>query len=103
MQKRVRLLNTVNFEMFNSLPVEYTLKWTRNLPFNFAELAEIVVKLMPILSRETLLKLFPKDIVENVEEEIKRKKVEADEAAARMNAQFQGEGDDQEDEDEEDE
>lgn len=99
LHKRIRLLNTVNQEMKSAKPVEFHIKWTRNLPFNFGELAEIVVKLMPILSRETLLKLFPAEIIDDVEAEIERKKKEQDEAVARMQAQFSGEGPDQEDQD----
>jgi len=101
LQKRIRLLNAVNEAMFSGTkPVKMDIKWTRNLPFNFSELADIVVKLMPILSRETLLKLFPAGIIDDVEAEIKRKQEEADEAQKRFNDNL-GDGTDDPDDDDE--
>jgi hypothetical protein len=56
-----------------------TVMTTRNLPFNLTETAQVVALLAGgkrILSQEALLNLFPRDIVEDVAEEIERVKAE---------------------------
>lgn len=49
-----------------------TIKFRRNLPFDLAGIADIVSKLKGIVSDETLLKMFPSTIIDNVDEELKR-------------------------------
>lgn len=49
-----------------------TIKFRRNLPFDLAGIADIVTKLKGIVSDETLLKMFPSTIIDNVDEELKR-------------------------------
>lgn len=51
---------------------DVTIKFTRNLPRNLAELADIVSKLVGIVSEETILGMFPADIIPDVKAEIER-------------------------------
>jgi hypothetical protein len=50
---------------------EVTIKWNRNLPFDLATLSGIAMNLKGTLSDQTILGLFPSDIVPDVEEEMK--------------------------------
>lgn len=61
--------------------LNYTIRWGRNLPFDLANRIDIIVKLKQfgVLSDETLLKLFPEDIITDADEEIKRIKAEKEE------------------------
>ena len=65
-----------------SKPVKMKLDWTRNLPFDLKGRADVVkiLKEAGIFSDETLLKMFPKSIVEDVKKELDRKKKQDDEA-----------------------
>lgn len=49
---------------------DVTIKWQRNLPDDLAQLADIAAKLKGVLSDETIIRLFPSYVVENVEEEL---------------------------------
>lgn len=49
-----------------------SIRFRRNLPFDLAGIADIVTKLKGIVSDETLLKMFPSTIIDNVDEELKR-------------------------------
>jgi SPP1 family phage portal protein len=49
-----------------------TIQFRRNLPFDLATLAEIAGKLKGILSDETVLRLFPADVIPSVSVEIER-------------------------------
>jgi hypothetical protein len=49
-----------------------TIQFRRNLPFDLATLAEIAGKLKGILSDETILRLFPADVIPSVSVEIER-------------------------------
>lgn len=87
LQYRLDLINNALIFLNEiSEPVIATLKWTRNLPFDKKELTDIVVELKKsgLLSDETILKMFPKSIIENVDEEIKRKKDQDDEAMEKF-------------------
>jgi SPP1 family phage portal protein len=44
----------------------------RNLPYDLVEISDVVSKLKGILSDETLLKLFPSQIIPDVEEELEK-------------------------------
>lgn len=67
-------------------PVEATLEWKRNLPFDKKELVEIAVALKNsgLLSDETILKMFPDTIVADAEEEVAKKQKEADDRQAKF-------------------
>jgi SPP1 family phage portal protein len=59
-------------------PVEITLEWQRNLPFDLKTRTEIVVALKTanLMSDETLLKMFPQNIIEDAKAEIERRQEE---------------------------
>ena len=60
----------------SGIPVEgadfVTINFRRNLPFDLAAITDMVTKLKGIVSDETLLKMFPSTIIDNVDEELKR-------------------------------
>jgi SPP1 family phage portal protein len=58
--------------------------YMRNKPNNLAEIADTAIKLMSVLSEETVLSLFPADIVPDIKEEI-RKKEEKREKEKKIN------------------
>lgn len=101
LHKRVDLLNAVNGKISPAAEVKYTVKWMRNLPFNVKELAEIVSKLVGILSHETLLKMFPADIVEDALEEKDRVDAEKEESFERFQLQNTEPDDDTDEDDDE--
>jgi SPP1 family phage portal protein len=49
---------------------EVQITFDRNLPYNLVELADVVIKLKGIVSDETLLKLFPTQVIPDVEAEL---------------------------------
>lgn len=59
--------------------IEFEIEWKRNLPFDLKERVDVVVALKNagLLSDETLLKMFPKTIVEDAAEEVKKKEEES--------------------------
>lgn len=56
---------------------DVVIEWKRNLPDDLMALAQTAVTLQTVLSRETILRLFPTYIVGDVEEELKRVEEEA--------------------------
>lgn len=48
------------------------ISFKRNLPFDLVELADVVTKLKGIVSDETLFKLFPTQVIPDVEEELEK-------------------------------
>ena len=70
-------------QLFNLQPVVYSINWERNLPFDLASRVDVVVKLKEVglLSDETILKMFPENIVKDAQEEIERRNAEKLEAA----------------------
>jgi SPP1 family phage portal protein len=84
LQQRITLINNiaeVKTAGFQSYPVNITMK--RNLPFDKTESAEIIEKLWGKLSKQTLIKMFGGDLVDSVEEELKRITEEQDQAFER--------------------
>lgn len=51
---------------------EVQISFKRNLPYDLVELADVVSKLKGIISDETILKLFPSQVIPDVEEELDR-------------------------------
>jgi SPP1 family phage portal protein len=78
LQNRIYLLSAVTKGLGGSDDGsrDVTIKFTRNLPRNLSEIADIVSKLVGVVSEETLLRLFPADIIPDVKEEMKRIKAE---------------------------
>lgn len=77
---RLDLINNArNFFDPSKQSINAELKWDRNIPFDLKERVDIVkaIKESGIMSDETLLKMFPKTIVADVDEEIKRKLAES--------------------------
>jgi len=73
LQRRYELVGDVlSLSGINTSEVSQTINRTRNLPLDLMSLADTAVKLSPVLSRETVLKLFPSDVVDSVEEELLR-------------------------------
>jgi len=73
---RLKLIN--NALMFLGLigePVEASLSWTRNLPFDMREKVEVaaILKREGLLSDETILKMFPQTLISDPQEEIKKR------------------------------
>jgi SPP1 family phage portal protein len=87
LEYRIELINNALLEITSGYtPVEVTTEWKRNLPFDLKNRVDIVVALKNagILSDETLIKMFPDNIVEDAEEEIKRREDEKMENMARF-------------------
>jgi SPP1 family phage portal protein len=58
---------------------QVVIKFRRNLPFDLAGMADIAAKLKGLVSDETLLKLFPATVIDDVDAELQRIKDEAPE------------------------
>lgn len=93
---RLKLINNALVYFDKSFePVEASLKWKRNLPFDLKERVDIVVALKQanLLSDETLLKMFPENMVKDAEQEIiKRRQEDIEEVKAisqQQQAMFQ--------------
>ncbi|MCP3678924.1 MAG: phage portal protein, partial [Gammaproteobacteria bacterium] len=83
LQYRLKLIvNALRFFGYISEDVEATLDWTRNLPFDLREKTEVaaILKKEGLLSDETILKLFPKTLIANPVEEIKKRAEEKKQA-----------------------
>ncbi len=74
LQDRNRLINDVISESGNIKPDDYkmVIKHKRNLPVDREALFEMALKAVSILSKETILKMFPKSIVDDVDKELER-------------------------------
>lgn len=81
---RMKIINKY-LEIFSLAPLTYTINWERNLPFDLASRVDVVVKLKEsqLLSDETILKMFPENIVKDAEEEIERRDQEKVAAAEK--------------------
>jgi SPP1 family phage portal protein len=80
----------------------YQIKWHRNLPFDLVQRVDVVTKIKEagLLSDETLIKMFPGDIVQDAEEELQRKKDQDEENFQNFqNRMIQEPQDNEEDED----
>jgi SPP1 family phage portal protein len=79
LQYRLELINNaLSFLESGYEPVEATLVWKRNLPFQLKEMAEVVktLKETELVSDESLLKMFPSTMIENAKAEIEKRREE---------------------------
>lgn len=74
LKHRIKLLNNILVNVYRMQPVEVNLKWTRNLPLDLASIIAQIVQLKAsgIVSDETLLKMLPEFVVEDVQLELER-------------------------------
>jgi len=74
LQDRNRLINDVIGMSVDIKPDDYkiVIKHKRNLPVDREALFEMALKATGILSRETILRMFPKEIVDDVDKELER-------------------------------
>lgn len=73
LQKRIRLISDGDYTINgNKEAQEVQISWTRNLPFDLESISRVAMALKGILSDETILKLFPTQIVSDVEEELEK-------------------------------
>jgi SPP1 family phage portal protein len=82
LQYRLQLINNIMEDVDSKYkPVTATMKWRRNIPFDLKTTVEIIKAAVEtgLLSKESLLKMFPENIVENVNEEMERKLKEDEE------------------------
>lgn len=79
LQQRIRLISegqyTLNGEKESN---EVQISMTRNLPFDLEAISRITMALKGILSDETILNLFPSQIVPDVQEELKKLEMQSD-------------------------
>ncbi len=83
LKRRYELIKTVSAKQLNDIDA-IQIKWIRNLPFDIKGLSETVEKLTSILSEETILRMFPKSIVPDVQEELEKVGEEKDADAERI-------------------
>lgn len=79
LNRRIELINNALVFLDSRFqPVNVTIEWQRNLPFDLKTRTEIVVALKQsnLMSDETLLKLFPQNIIQDAKEEIKKRQEE---------------------------
>lgn len=80
LQDRIALYKGVDATLTgNAQNTDVTIEWKRNLPQDIKLLADIAVALEGIISQESILKMFPSYVVEDVQEEIKKLKKEKEE------------------------
>ena len=74
LQDRIALIKGLsgNLSASGVYNTDVTIKFTRNLPDDLAQIAQIAATLKDILSDETILKLFPSYIVPDVDDELAR-------------------------------
>lgn len=74
LKQRNKLINDVISmnSKFNVDDYKIVIKSVRNLPVDKAALVDLAIKLNGILSREALLRILPKDILDDVEKELER-------------------------------
>ena len=80
LKEKFDLLNDVIGESSKYKIEDYkmTINTKRNLPIDKSAIADMVIKLNGIISKETLLKMLPSDIIPDVEKELERIKDEQD-------------------------
>lgn len=91
LQHRIDLLNVICNKLFNMAPIITNLKWERNLPLDLQSLVNEIVTLKSagILSDETLLKMLPDSIVEDVEYELEKVAEQKEKNMEMFNLRFQ--------------
>ncbi len=72
LQRRLMLIGNVMKSLKKIQPEEVTISWKRNIPTDLESLSVIVGNLKGVLSDETILGLFPSDLVPSVEVELER-------------------------------
>jgi SPP1 family phage portal protein len=83
LQDRIALVKGIDSNLSagnNDINTDVTITINRNLPDDLLQLAQIITQLAAsgLLSDETMLKMFPATIVEDVDEELRRKKEKED-------------------------
>ena len=77
LQQRIRLMANIDATINGTSEAEeVTITWKRNLPHDLISTADAAMKLSGILSKETILKLFPSTIVPDIDEELARLEAE---------------------------
>jgi len=76
--QRNKLINDVIGESRDISPDDYKMiiKHKRNLPVDREAVFDMAMKAQGILSKETILRLFPKDIIDDIEKELERLEIE---------------------------
>lgn len=70
---RIKIIKGIGYALTGDAQnTDVIIDWKRNLPNDIKQLSEIAVSLDGILSKETILHMFPSYIVENVEDEIEK-------------------------------
>jgi SPP1 family phage portal protein len=82
LQDRIALVKKLNANMAatGEQNTDVTIDFKRNLPDDLVSLAEIASKLKDVLSDETILRLFPTYVVEDVDDELSKIKDQKDKA-----------------------
>ena len=78
LQRRIELIGQALNEMTGITPETVTIHWRRSLPPDLTALAVDAMNLQGLLSKQTVLRLFPADIVPNIAAELDRIAVESD-------------------------
>ncbi len=75
LQNRIKIISGLTAELGDSTDGmdEVDIIFRRNLPHNIAETADVMAKLNGLVSDETLLKLLPVGMVQDIDEEVRRK------------------------------
>jgi SPP1 family phage portal protein len=83
---RMSIINHM-LELQGMQPLEFELKWERNLPFDLKNRVDVVVALKEVglLSDETLIKMFPENIIKDAKAEMEQRD---DEIKERMDKQI---------------
>ena len=79
LKERYKLINDVlkTSSAYNPDDYKVVVETHRNLPVDKLTAAEIAIKLMGIVSKETLLRMLPKEIIDDVDAELKKLEEEA--------------------------
>jgi SPP1 family phage portal protein len=80
LQRRIRLIGALDSTINGTegAVADVSIKWTRNLPMNHAEMIDNAVKLSAILSKRAVLEYLPSDIVDDVDDELAQQDEESE-------------------------
>ena len=102
LKARYNLINNISKRTATPKQLDVNIKFNRNLPFDIKNLTEIVERLIPILSTETILKMFPKYIIPDIQKELKaieeQKKMDLERLSALETEPKENEEDEEENE-----
>jgi SPP1 family phage portal protein len=93
LQDRIALIKKLDSNLSagnNSVNTDVTITWNRNLPDDLFQLSQIAANLKDILSDETILRLFPTYVIEDVDEELERLDTQKQEAVDLFMEQSNG-------------